>query len=515
MVTSLPRIHVAVMGDREGHPVDDRPRWCSSPSWPGAPRGRSSPSYTTLVRGPRRAGELEGPEEFHLILLDNGRVAPDRRARCARRSTACAAAPASTSARSTARSAATPTATRTRAPSASSSPRCSRATASVQGSGPRLVALRGVQGRLPGADRHPAHAGRAARAARPGEDRAVDGAGGVPGLPAACSCRPRAFRLSAPARARWLQRPFVAERADAAAAALLRQVDAHARPAAGRRAHLPASAGRSCELAVTTRAEFLGRIRAEVAKTPGLLRAPPPRRARPRPARGRGGRAARAGRALAARRSSASAQEFERVAGVFHRVADAGRRCPAVDRAASRGSVGARSLVTWDPAALGLDLGARARRARGLAVDRGPRRRRTDEAARAAPPRGRRGRAELGVTGVDLALAETGTLILLSGAGRPRSTSLLPAVHVAVFDRDGWSSRSSRSGSCWRRFHVDPAARMSGAIDQLHHRALAHRRHRADPHARRARAQGSARDLRGGRRSRERAPLHPGRGRRA
>ena len=31
--------------------------------------------YTTLVQGPRRPGELEGPDEFHLVLLDNGRVA--------------------------------------------------------------------------------------------------------------------------------------------------------------------------------------------------------------------------------------------------------------------------------------------------------------------------------------------------------------------------------------------------------------------------------------------------------
>ena len=36
--------------------------------------GQKLSSYTTLVQGPRRAGELEGPEEFHLVLLDNGRV---------------------------------------------------------------------------------------------------------------------------------------------------------------------------------------------------------------------------------------------------------------------------------------------------------------------------------------------------------------------------------------------------------------------------------------------------------
>jgi len=36
--------------------------------------GQKLSSYTTLVRGPRRLGELEGPEELHLILMDNGRV---------------------------------------------------------------------------------------------------------------------------------------------------------------------------------------------------------------------------------------------------------------------------------------------------------------------------------------------------------------------------------------------------------------------------------------------------------
>src|SRR5206468_235464 len=43
--------------------------------------------------------------------------------------------------------------------------------------------------------------------------------------------------------------------------------------------------------------------------------------------------------------------------------------------------------------------------------------------------------ADLGVTGADLAVAETGTLVLVSAAGRPRTTSLLPPCHVAAFDR--------------------------------------------------------------------------------
>lgn len=39
--------------------------------------------------------------------------------------------------------------------------------------------------------------------------------------------------------------------------------------------------------------------------------------------------------------------------------------------------------------------------------------------------------ADVGVTDVDYALAETGSLVLLTGIGRARSVSLLPSVHVA------------------------------------------------------------------------------------
>jgi L-lactate utilization protein LutC len=43
--------------------------------------------------------------------------------------------------------------------------------------------------------------------------------------------------------------------------------------------------------------------------------------------------------------------------------------------------------------------------------------------------------ADVGVSGVDYLVAETGSLALLSGPGRPRSLSLLPPVHVAVAER--------------------------------------------------------------------------------
>jgi L-lactate utilization protein LutC len=43
--------------------------------------------------------------------------------------------------------------------------------------------------------------------------------------------------------------------------------------------------------------------------------------------------------------------------------------------------------------------------------------------------------ADVGVSGVDYLVAETGSLALLSGPGQPRSLSLLPPVHVAVAER--------------------------------------------------------------------------------
>lgn len=44
--------------------------------------------------------------------------------------------------------------------------------------------------------------------------------------------------------------------------------------------------------------------------------------------------------------------------------------------------------------------------------------------------------ADVGVTGVDYGLAESGSLVLRAGPERPRSASLLPPVHVAVLRED-------------------------------------------------------------------------------
>jgi L-lactate dehydrogenase complex protein LldF len=73
MVTSLPRVHVAVMGVEKVVPsMSDLMVFLAILA--KSATGQKLSSYTTLVQGPRRAGELEGPEEFHLVLLDNGRV---------------------------------------------------------------------------------------------------------------------------------------------------------------------------------------------------------------------------------------------------------------------------------------------------------------------------------------------------------------------------------------------------------------------------------------------------------
>lgn len=41
--------------------------------------------------------------------------------------------------------------------------------------------------------------------------------------------------------------------------------------------------------------------------------------------------------------------------------------------------------------------------------------------------------ANIGITSADYALAETGTMVMISGADQPRLLSLLPPVHIAIF----------------------------------------------------------------------------------
>jgi len=72
LCVSLPRIQVAVTGIEKVIPRlrDLAVLW---PTLATAGTGQAITTYNTLVGGPRRPGEPDGPEEFHVILLDNGR----------------------------------------------------------------------------------------------------------------------------------------------------------------------------------------------------------------------------------------------------------------------------------------------------------------------------------------------------------------------------------------------------------------------------------------------------------
>lgn len=70
---------------------------------------------------------------------------------------------------------------------------------------------------------------------------------------------------------------------------------------------------------------------------------------------------------------------------------------------------------------------------------------------RAADPRDPS--ARVGITGADAGLAATGSLVLISGPGKPRSTSLLPPVHIAVLregdivaDLESWAAAQREKG---------------------------------------------------------------------
>jgi L-lactate dehydrogenase complex protein LldF len=74
LVTALPRIHVVVLGMERLVPTlaELAPllRLLASSA-----TGERLTTYTTLITGPRRQGEADGPEELHVVVIDNGRSA--------------------------------------------------------------------------------------------------------------------------------------------------------------------------------------------------------------------------------------------------------------------------------------------------------------------------------------------------------------------------------------------------------------------------------------------------------
>jgi len=73
MVTTLPRIHVVIMGIEKLLPtladLDNMLKLLARSA-----TGQKLTVYTSLFHGPRQNGETDGPEEMHVILLDNGRT---------------------------------------------------------------------------------------------------------------------------------------------------------------------------------------------------------------------------------------------------------------------------------------------------------------------------------------------------------------------------------------------------------------------------------------------------------
>ena len=72
MTTSMPPIHVAIMGMEKVVPsMEDLGTMLRL--LVRSATGQRLSSYVTTVTGPRREGDVDGPDEFHLVIVDNGR----------------------------------------------------------------------------------------------------------------------------------------------------------------------------------------------------------------------------------------------------------------------------------------------------------------------------------------------------------------------------------------------------------------------------------------------------------
>jgi L-lactate dehydrogenase complex protein LldF len=73
LTCALPRIHVALVGIEKVIPrLSDLALFLPMLSTAGT--GQHLTGYNSMYGGPRQPGEPDGPDEFHVILLDNGRT---------------------------------------------------------------------------------------------------------------------------------------------------------------------------------------------------------------------------------------------------------------------------------------------------------------------------------------------------------------------------------------------------------------------------------------------------------
>jgi len=74
LTVALPRVHIAISGiEKVVERLDDLAVLLPMLATAGA--GQPMTCYNTLYAGPRRDGEPDGPDEMHLVLLDNARTA--------------------------------------------------------------------------------------------------------------------------------------------------------------------------------------------------------------------------------------------------------------------------------------------------------------------------------------------------------------------------------------------------------------------------------------------------------
>jgi L-lactate dehydrogenase complex protein LldF len=72
MTTTLPRVHVVLMGIEKLVPtLSDLDNLLKL--LPRSATGQKLTAYTSLIHGPRRPGDHCGPEEVHVVMIDNGR----------------------------------------------------------------------------------------------------------------------------------------------------------------------------------------------------------------------------------------------------------------------------------------------------------------------------------------------------------------------------------------------------------------------------------------------------------
>jgi L-lactate dehydrogenase complex protein LldG len=144
--------------------------------------------------------------------------------------------------------------------------------------------------------------------------------------------------------------------------------------------------------------------------------------------------------------------EWQALAGHVHEVASLTDAVDAIVGVCE--AHGADAILGWTDEAIGLRGLRAALRARGIGIDHGwvPR-----------DPAGRASRLEalaslrIGLTGADALLAESGSVVVTSGPGRPRLASLLPPVHIVV-------TRATRVyASIEHLFAAEPALAASGS----------------------------------------------------